>query len=396
MGETPQFGGKPSWERAIQKLGLSRLGDESLWTSSHTASLNLKQCLQEISGPFESQPHNFISNCPKNWGPRWTSYFSSKQLPLFFFWGFYGYADEPDVKRMLWSLGEKLWSLFWWRGCCHNEFQMPLVPSTQQVADPTILTSIFCVLQFLPEVFRHETLWSFQHALRDSSSIGGVSSLVTSCNRKVTSMYDQFFFKSTIVQRRKSTPKKMPEEPRLLCVPCGRWTREHPHDKPATRWTKWCNSETGIFFWSRPRWTLCFQLLRLFFVYIFRWGYSISKLDPGLARRNSGPFKSRSCKDGMKCLQPQSEWDLVCPEQLLNWRRQWPIISYYRNNQYNQYNQYNMLNHHWLAEPALTFDLSRMVCVGNHTHCAQSKDQTITWRLATRHQHSQMSDFPHL
>lgn len=113
---------------------------------------------------------------------------------FFFFWGFYGYADEPDVKRMLWSLGEKLWSLFWWRGCCHNEFQMPLVPSTQQVADPTILTSIFCVLQFLPEVFRHETLWSFQHALRDSSSIGGVSSLVTSCNRKVTSMYDQFFF----------------------------------------------------------------------------------------------------------------------------------------------------------------------------------------------------------
>ena len=137
---------------------------------------------------------NFISNCPKNWGPRWTSCFSSKQLPPFFFWGFYGYADEPDVKRMLWSLGEKLWSLFWWRGCCHIEFQMPLVPSTQQVADPIILTSIFCVLQFLPEVFRHETLWSFQHALRDTGSIGGVFSLVTSCNRKVTSMYDQFFF----------------------------------------------------------------------------------------------------------------------------------------------------------------------------------------------------------
>ena len=132
--------------------------------------------------------------------------FLLKAAATFFFWGFYGYADEPDVKRMLWSLGEKLWSLFRWRGCCHIEFQMPLVLSTQQVADPTILTSIFCVLQFLPEVFRHETLWSFQHALRDSSSIGGVFSLVTSCNRKITSMYDLFFFKSTIVHRRKSTP----------------------------------------------------------------------------------------------------------------------------------------------------------------------------------------------
>ena len=56
-----------------------------------------------------------------------------KAVATFFFRGFYGYADEPDVKRMLWSLGEKL--------------EASLVPSRQRVADPV--------------AFRRPLFWGF-------------------------------------------------------------------------------------------------------------------------------------------------------------------------------------------------------------------------------------------
>ena len=193
------------------------------------------------------------------------------------------------------------------------------------------------VHQRVPEVFRHETLWSFMElstcTQRRQFHWWSFFSLVTSCNRKIMSMYDPFFFKSTIVhQSRKSTPKKMPEEPRLLCVPCGRWTREHPHDKPATRFFKNDATLRRVFFWSRPRWTLCFQLLRLFKKKCL---YCLD--DEGTQFRNWTLGWPEGILGHANLDPSRMEWNacslnlsetLVCPEQLLNWRRQWPILSF--------------------------------------------------------------------